>query len=468
MTNCNCKTTSAFLTSAQFGHVRTPNGHVTAIDSTDFHLAEFAENPDHISAVLNLQFTAAGRTFATTVYAQPGTRMPLSGCVPRAWSENVVSAAIGLNGEHGAGIIRLWYANSSSGGGTPAGLPAAKQTPLLIGGQQRPTRTKIAYWFTDVGAQSEAIAGGKGASLALLTAALTSAADRADSFAVPAGFVLSASAYDLQLGQHADIRAAIDRITAIAYERIAGDLQSACDHAVELIESRALEPEIEQTIDRYVRELMAQQAGPVRLAVRSSAIGEDGDEASAAGQNETLLGVRDAAAVRDAVRKCWASLFALRSVEYRRQHLQPIGAQMAVVVQQMVAADVAGVMFTRDPHSGDPRRVLVTANYGLGETVVSGRVEPDTFVVAKRSDGGGHRLRIVDAQLGTKTHAMRMAADGAGEACVVGEVSVAERRRATLTDEQIVRLAQIGVRLERMYGNARDIEWALFEVSSGT
>lgn len=433
-----------------------------AIDSTDFHLAEFAENPALIPHVANLQFTAAGRTYSTTVYTKPDGRLALAGCVPRAWHENLVPAEIGLNGQHGAGIVRLWYANTSAP--VDVGPPAPKSTATLIASQQRPTRTKIAYWFSDTGAQSEAIAGGKGSSLALLTSALGE--KRNLDFHVPAGFVLSSSACDLQFSQHADIRTAIDAIASIAYERTVGDLQVACDRVCELIAGRALEPEIEQTIDKYVRELTAKvgAAAGLRLAVRSSAIGEDGDEASAAGQNETLLGVRDAAAVRDAVRQCWASLYTRRSVEYRRQHLQPIAAPMAVVVQQMVAADVAGVMFTRDPHSGDPRRVLVTANYGLGETVVSGQVEPDTFVVAKGGGGvAGAPMRVIDALVGTKTHALVMAE--AGDATELKEVDVEEQQRAALTDGEILRLAQIGVRLEKMYGNARDIEWALLGVS---
>ena len=101
--------------------------------------------------------------------------------------------------------------------------------------------------------------------------------------------------------------------------------------------------------------------------MRSSAVGEDSDELSAAGQNETLLGCRGVDGVLDGVRRCWASQFALQSVQYRRQHAQPINAPMAVVVQRMVDARCAGVLFTCDPASGDPRRMLITANYGLGE-----------------------------------------------------------------------------------------------------
>lgn len=104
-----------------------------------------------------------------------------------------------------------------------------------------------------------------------------------------------------------------------------------------------------------------------RLAVRSSAIGEDGEDASSAGQNITVLGLTTLADTLRSIQKCWASLYAYQSVEYRRQHVQPIAVQMAVVVQTMVPSDCAGVLFTKHPTSGDPSKIVITANYGLGE-----------------------------------------------------------------------------------------------------
>lgn len=467
--------------SAQFGHVRMSNGFVAAIDSTDFHLANFAENPAHIPSVANLSFTAFGRTFSTTVYVRSGDRIELSGSVPQPWLENVLGADIGLNGEYGKGIVRLWYANNATYNATTSATTATATSAIprarlskrasyaqLMGSTQRPTRTKIAYWFTDAGAQSEAIAGGKGASLALLTAAMAIPAEEEDAhhapidFNVPFGFVLSVSAYDLQLSMHPEIADAVEQIKSIAYHKLDGDLKAACHRCVSIIETAALEPEIEQIIAKYVRDLNARLgASSVRFAVRSSAIGEDGADASSAGQNETFLGLRSVDEVWTAVKRCWASLYAHRSVEYRRQHMLPIDTQMAVVVQQMVAADVAGVLFTCDPHSGDPRKMLVTSNYGLGESVVSGQVEPDTFVVAKHSAAD---FRVIETQLGTKAHSIRMAADDGDTVIVSAEQSSSDQLESSLTVEEIVQLARIGDRLEKLFGNARDIEWALFEV----
>lgn len=113
---------------------------------------------------------------------------------------------------------------------------------------------------------------------------------------------------------------------------------------------------------------------PFRLAVRSSAIGEDSEDSSSAGQNDTFLGLTSLEAVLDGVRKCWASLYTFQSVEYRRQHVQPIDTQMAVVVQVMVASECAGVLFTQHPSNGDPSKMLITANFGLGEVGVNKQI----------------------------------------------------------------------------------------------
>lgn len=149
-----------------------------------------------------------------------------------------------------------------------------------------------------------------------------------------------------------------------------------------------------------------------RFAVRSSAIGEDSDDASSAGQNETFLGLRNLDEVLESVKKCWASLFTYQSVEYRRQHIQPIDVQMAVVVQVMVPADCAGVLFTRHPASGDPSKILITANYGLGETVVSGAVDPDTYIVYRKYKRNS--LKLLEKNIGSKKHSLCMSTAAEG------------------------------------------------------
>lgn len=240
--------------------------------------------------------------------------------------------------------------------------------PLLKYSDHKPTKLKIAYWFSDAAAQSEQISGGKGASLALLLAATKLDLGDADlHYLVPDGFVLSVSALELQLSAHPTIVKLIDNIRNIAYKRVEGDLEKACAATVNAIADCPLEPEVQQIVAKFYRDLQSQLQYSLRLAVRSSAVGEDSADSSAAGQNETFLGLSSIDGVLKAVQNCWASIYSYRSVEYRRQHLQPINAQMAVVVQTMVDPDCAGVLFTCDPTTGDPKKVLITANYGLGE-----------------------------------------------------------------------------------------------------
>ncbi|XP_037088269.1 putative phosphoenolpyruvate synthase [Pollicipes pollicipes] len=195
----------------------------------------------------------------------------------------------------------------------------------------------------------------------------------------------------------------------------------------------------------------------LRFAVRSSALGEDSEELSAAGQNDTVLGCRGREQIAAALTRCWASLFAHHSVEYRRQHGQHIHPGMAVVVQRMVTSEVSGVMFTRDPVTGDPSRVTVTANYGLGESVVSARVEPDTITLHRGHDD---QLNITDRQLGSKQLQTVMAEDGGTEERPLEGGAAAA---CCLSDADALRLARLGLQLEKAFGGARDVEWAVAE-----
>jgi rifampicin phosphotransferase len=187
--------------------------------------------------------------------------------------------------------------------------------------------------------------------------------------------------------------------------------------------------------------------GGGEVAVRSSATAEDGTAASFAGQQETILGVRGEQAVLDAVARCWASIDSERAVAYRRkQGVNEADLAMAVVVQKLVPAEVAGVLFTRDPLDRTGKQVLVEASWGLGESVVSGRVTPDRFHVDRESG------TILDRHISVKT-----------TQCVSGEmreVPAEKQAAACLSDEQLHELAELAGRIESFYGDPRDVEWA--------
>ncbi len=204
------------------------------------------------------------------------------------------------------------------------------------------------------------------------------------------------------------------------------------------------------TIDDGLQQLLVdayRSLGCGIVAVRSSATSEDGAAASFAGQQETILGVEGEAALKDAVTRCWRSLHTERAIAYRqRQGIDESGLAMAVVVQRLVHAEVAGVLFTRDPNDPRGERMLIEASWGLGEAVVSGRVTPDSFQV-DRATG-----QLLDRRLGHKH--MRITA--AGEQEVPGDLQMLW----CLDEAQLRDLAELGRRIEQFYGEARDVEWA--------
>lgn len=244
-------------------------------------------------------------------------------------------------------------------------------------------------------------AGGKGANLGELLAA---------GLPVPDGFVVTTAAYRA----HA-LAAGIDP------DRATADPAGART----AIEAASLDPEFRHELAAAVEKL-----GPTPVAVRSSATAEDLPGAAFAGQQDTFLNVEGPGAVADAVRKCWASLWTDRAVEYRkRQEIAPADVAIAVVVQRMVDAEAAGVLFTANPLTGRRAELVVDAARGLGEAVVSGQVTPEHLVLDRE---------------GTVRERTR----GQGNEQVVPEEAARE-------------LAQLAVRAERHFGVPQDIEWAL-------
>src|SRR5215218_6936838 len=191
-----------------------------------------------------------------------------------------------------------------------------------------------------------------------------------------------------------------------------------------------------ETVANAVREAYARLAGGTAgpVAVRSSATAEDLPGASFAGQQDTYLNVAGIDDVLDAVHRCWASLWTDRAVAYRAaQGIDGSGVALAVVVQRMVDARSAGVLFTADPVTGRRRQAVLDAAPGLGEAVVSGAVDPDHFVVDTET------RRILDRRRGAP----------------------ADEREVSLTDTEVIALASLGDRVEEAFGSPQDIEWAV-------
>jgi rifampicin phosphotransferase len=276
-------------------------------------------------------------------------------------------------------------------------------------------------------AQLLAVVGGKAANLGELIRA---------GFSVPPGFCVTTAAYQ--------------RVAATAFDAGAPDvdmLEALARRARAAILASPVPDGVAETVDRAYRAL----GNDVPVAVRSSATAEDLPWASFAGQQDTYLNIVGSAAVLDAVRRCWASLWTDRAVSYRATNgIDHATVRLAVVVQQMIEPQVAGVLFTADPVTGHRGHTVIDASPGLGEAVVSGAVNPDHFVV----DASG---TILERRLGDKRVAVRSLPGGGTEQVALP----ANAEQACLSDVQIRDLTGVGQRVQEHYGAPQDIEWAV-------
>jgi phosphoenolpyruvate synthase/pyruvate phosphate dikinase len=295
-------------------------------------------------------------------------------------------------------------------------------------------------WFADCVDAGNDRVGGKALGLGRLTAL---------QLPVPPGFAVTIDAYRA----HVATDGLLDRVAAEIAGAATLEARVAASQAVErLFLAAAMASELEEEIRAAYAELG--EADGVPVAVRSSADAEDTADASFAGQQESYLWVRGADAVVEHVARCWASLFTPQAIAYRADRSIATGdVAMGVVVQEMVPASVAGVMMTLDPLSGDPSQITIEACFGLGLALVGGEVTPDRYAVDKIA------LSVRDRIACTKHLAYVF--DEAAGAVVEVEVEADRRAALCLADAELVRLAELGRRLERALGAPQDVEWAL-------
>ncbi len=287
------------------------------------------------------------------------------------------------------------------------------------------------------------VAGGKGANLGEMTAA---------GLPVPPGFVVTGQAYLHAL----DVAGCRQRLLDIIEQTDLDDssaLKLASDELRAAVQAAGVPADVREVVQAAFRAL-----GPgARVAVRSSATAEDTAEASFAGMNETYTNVVDETLFAR-ILDCWASLWGPRVVAYRHSLGLTDEPTIAVVVQRMVDSEASGVMFTVDPISQDRGRLLIESAYGLGEVVVGGQVEPDTYFVSRPHDPSRADVQLISARIGSKAHKIVRQPDGS-EARV--EVPEAARRARVLDDAQVLEVATLGLRIEEHYGSPQDVEWAL-------
>jgi pyruvate,water dikinase len=296
--------------------------------------------------------------------------------------------------------------------------------------------------FADIGLGDRPQVGGKGGSLGELQRA---------GIAVPPGFVVRTEAFETfleVLERESPVRA---RVQALSADDLAGI--TACSKALRArMERVALPADVLDQVSSAHAELSSGNPAHA-VAVRSSATTEDASDASFAGLQDTYLWVTDTRQVLDKLRSCWASLYSVESISYRRKRDFPEDSvAMAVVIQIMVDARTAGVMFTRSPTTGDPSVITIEGAWGLGSAVVGGEVTPDRWVIGKIT--GEIPVREISAK--TIQH-VPAAAGGIETVAVADEL----QRVACMSDEELQALRAIARKVERHYGRAQDIEWAV-------
>jgi len=309
--------------------------------------------------------------------------------------------------------------------------------------------TKNIVWFKEVGKGDVGLVGGKGANLGELTRA---------GLPVPPGFIVTANAYfnflketqlDLKIRQ---LLKKVDVENGKLLHKVAIDIQKE-------ILAKVMPRPLAKEISAAYQKLYTRASSNIFVAVRSSATAEDLPNASFAGAQKTFLNVAGSEEVVKAVRRAWASLFEARAIYYRTinkfEH-EKVG--IAVPVQKMIQSEKSGIMFTIDPVTNDEKHLVIEAGFGLGEAIVSGSVTPDRYVVRKSDLSAGRPgMQIEKKEINEQLWQITKSGN------INKHVSLAksEQKKQKLTDEEIVQLAEFGVKIEEHYHFPQDVEWAI-------
>ncbi|KAK9746645.1 Pyruvate phosphate dikinase, AMP/ATP-binding domain [Popillia japonica] len=418
-------------TQFRYGSILTSRGELFSISSSDIQLEHLAENGD-IPNVFTVHFQADGRSYKCVCHVNTHKTSLSRNPNKKGWISKNATAECDVNSDQAKAILRFWYQTPASLTGHYQDLPP----PLLKPKQVENPEDIFVTSLTSLECLDHSLTGGKGNSLGMLSTLTGGKGNSLGIFAINSrfeqGFVITTTSFQHQLDSNPELSLAIANLQDVCCGRIKGDIESACVRTAEVFTKTPIESKIREQILETIQEFKSTlQHQDLKWAVRSSGLDEDSEDLSAAGQNTTILGCVTNEDVLKAVASCWASLFTFQSVEYRRRHGLPVMAKMGVVVQRMVRPDSAGVLFTCHPSSGNPLEIVITSNYGLGESVVSGSSDPDTITLSRSSTE-----MEVDPDL---------------------------TQKLSITEDQALRLGEVGALLEKRFGNPRDVEWAFSE-----
>ncbi len=275
-------------------------------------------------------------------------------------------------------------------------------------------------------------------------------------FRVPEGFVVTTEAYSLFLKNNNLVELINNKLSNINYSNY--DMIENCSREIqEAIKKSTLPLDVVERIREAYDNLYT-----TSVAVRSSATAEDLQTASFAGQYDTFLNLKTLGQVTQNIKSCYASLWTSRAIAYRYENRIPQrGVKLAVIVQEMIPAKCAGVLFTMNPVSMNKKELIVESNYGLGESIVSGQCSPDQFLVKRESHHGTREFTILDTQIGKKNVAIYPKTLETESGTVLTELTENENKCSSLTNQQIIRLSQLGSQIEKFFKTPQDIEWAI-------
>lgn len=300
-------------------------------------------------------------------------------------------------------------------------------------------------WFEDLRKDDIPIVGGKNANLGEMLSV---------GIPVPPGFAITAQAYKKFI-EATGVADKVYKILAGIDPKDPEQVQEASKKVRSLVESTPVPDDLKNAIFEAYEKLSKEVGLALALvAVRSSATAEDLPDASFAGQQETYLNVKGSEDLMEKVRKCWSSLFTPRAIFYRvEKGFKHEAVLISVAVQKMVNARAAGVLFTIHPATGEADKIVMEANWGLGESVVSGAITPDRYIVDKKT------LEILERQVATKE--VEYVRDPKTGKTIHAKIPPERRNTSCLSDEEVKKLAEFGKVIEQHYGGAQDVEFSI-------
>ncbi|XP_065171802.1 rifampicin phosphotransferase-like [Atheta coriaria] len=435
---------TAYTPSAQVRHgaVLLPNGDYIAINGCDLPL------PDEYGNITNMtvHISTARNNMKTFMTLDNKSEVRHSSSHWDAGYDLVNKLAETCTST-GRGVTSILFFKRTRGDANTTWLP-----PLVgsVNNNEKTSSEELILPLDNPTAQNLSLTGGKGQSLAILASLQAEL-----NFKIPQGFVITTRAMMTHTESTPEFRKAMTKLKMCAGSSKRDIVEEACNNIQSVIINTPISKELESGIITSLKQLTMKNSknSNISFAVRSSGVSEDSEITSAAGQNETFLGCRSEEEILSAVKQCWASLYAFRSVEYRRHHGLDIETSMGVVVQTMIDSRIAGVLFTCDL-DGNPSRLRITSNYGLGESIVSGEEGGDLIYVRRTYN---NKLSIESEKINKKKTKTTLCQENGTRTVYLSDAS---SRQMSICHEEVLILSKTAVELEDKYGKHLDIEWA--------